>query len=544
MASSMRCGRKPNAEAQCRPTRARPCTRTPRGPAEVSDLIRWSLATADMRSWSASARCRCAQVRVARTLRRRSRLFRRPQDRAARREFCALLERGRAGGLHDREWARPDAVRLEEMRAIAEDDRGEALLALGDALAAVPLLTAAASASPLRERTHALLMTALHRCGRQAEALRVFQQFRHRLGTDLGLKPGDAITGLERSITRVANVRFPTASSGRVVPGYVLHERIGDGMFAVVYSGRQPSVERDVAIKVIRAELANRPEFVRRFEAEAQLVAGWSIRTSCRCMTSGARGSAYLVMRLFPTGTLEHRISNRPLELQDVSRLVSQIGAALATAHTAGVVHRDVKPANICLRQGNFYLGDFGIAHDAMSAPTATDSISVAGEGAPHPSSCAVSPSARHRICTVWPSPCSSHCRGGHRGTATTRAPRRTCSTGSSTTRCTVAAAARASTPDVAARLDSVLARAAAKDPAQRHASVDEFVSDFLVPATSKRSNRTDTTNQGHPDQVRCGTRTRACDHSTRRAHFRLLRPGAPRRPARRTTAAMPTLGC
>lgn len=100
-------------------------------------------------------------------------------------------------GFCDRDWARPDAVRWEELRAVADDDRGDALLATGDAATAVPLLAAAATARPLRERTHALLMRALHECGRQGEALRVFQHYRRRLATDLGLEPSDAITGLE-----------------------------------------------------------------------------------------------------------------------------------------------------------------------------------------------------------------------------------------------------------------------------------------------------------------------------------------------------------
>ena len=55
--------------------------------------------------------------------------------------------------------------------------------------------------------------------------------------------------------------------------GYRLLERLGEGAFSIVYRGTQPSVDREVAIKQIRAELANRPEFIRRFEAEAHLVA-------------------------------------------------------------------------------------------------------------------------------------------------------------------------------------------------------------------------------------------------------------------------------
>ena len=391
-------------------------------------------------------------------------------------------------GVREREWARPDAVRLEEMRAIAEDDRGEALLSLGDALSAVPLLTAAASASPLRERTHALLMTALYRCGRQAEALRLFQEYRSRLGDDLGLEPSDAIAVLERSIASGDAVAADLASSGRAVPGYVLLERIGEGAYAVVYRGRQPSVDRDVAIKVIRAELANRPEFVRRFEAEAQLVAHLEHPHIVPLYDFWrAPGSAYLVMRLFPEGTLEQRIVDRTLELADVVRMVTQVGAALATAHAAGVVHRDVKPANICLdSQGNFFLGDFGIAHDALASGVAVESLLPGSASYASPEqirSEPVGPAADiHGLAiTVFQS------LTGRLPFADAHSPEELVQHQLNDPLPAIMPTL-AVEPGVVARLNDVLARATAKDPMQRQDSIEAFVVDLQRAALGQSS--------------------------------------------------------
>jgi serine/threonine-protein kinase len=72
---------------------------------------------------------------------------------------------------------------------------------------------------------------------------------------------------------------------------------------------------------------------------------------------------AYLVMRFLRGGSLEDQVKNGPLTLEAVVQLLEQIGAALHTAHRAGVIHRDIKPANVLLDEdGNNYLADFGIA--------------------------------------------------------------------------------------------------------------------------------------------------------------------------------------
>ena len=198
----------------------------------------------------------------------------------------------------------------------------------------------------------------------------------------------------------------------RPLRGYLLGERIGDGSFAVVYRGTQPSVGREVAIKVIRAELANRPEFIRRFEAEAHLVARlehphivplydyW--REPGRRVPGDAAACGAARSRQRIAERPARRSTRRPA-------LVTQVGAALAAAHRAGVVHRDVKPANVFLDgDGNFYLGDFGIALEA-AAPVEPDGVAVASarRPTPRPSSCAASRSGRRPTCTGWRSRCT-----------------------------------------------------------------------------------------------------------------------------------------
>ena len=97
-------------------------------------------------------------------------------------------------------FAEAEQRRLTELRTTAIEERAELLLAQGQAAAAVPELTALAAAHPLREQATGLLMIALYRCGRQAEALRVFGQTRRRLADELGVDPGSELTRIHQQL--------------------------------------------------------------------------------------------------------------------------------------------------------------------------------------------------------------------------------------------------------------------------------------------------------------------------------------------------------
>lgn len=154
--------------------------------------------------------------------------------------------------------------------------------------------------------------------------------------------------------------------TGNSIKGYDLREKVGAGGFGEVYRAHQALVKREVAVKVILPQYANNPDFVRRFEAEAQLVANlehlhivplydyWRDQTG-----------AYIVMRWYRGGSLFDILQKGHWPIDDVTRVVDQIGAALAVAHRNHVIHRDLKPANILLdEERNCYLADFGIAKD------------------------------------------------------------------------------------------------------------------------------------------------------------------------------------
>jgi WD40 repeat protein len=163
-----------------------------------------------------------------------------------------------------------------------------------------------------------------------------------------------------------------------------LGEQIGKGGFGAVYRATQTLIEREVAIKVILPQYADQPEFIRRFEAEAQLVARLEHPHIVPLYDYWREpGVAFLVMRLLRGGSLHNWLQQGPLPIETTAQLIAQIGGAVHVAHAAGVVHRDLKPANILLDDArNAYLADFGIAKD-LAQPHEAISLAGAFVGSP-----------------------------------------------------------------------------------------------------------------------------------------------------------------
>lgn len=152
---------------------------------------------------------------------------------------------------------------------------------------------------------------------------------------------------------------------GVVIKGYECRERIGVGAFGAVYRAFQTSIRREVAIKVIRPEYANQPDFIRQFEVEAQVVARLEHPHIVPLYDywRDPQG-AYLAMRWL-RGSLSSSIESRAWQLTEIAHLLDQIASALALAHREGIVHRDIRPNNILLDEDeNAYVADFGIARN------------------------------------------------------------------------------------------------------------------------------------------------------------------------------------
>jgi WD40 repeat protein len=172
--------------------------------------------------------------------------------------------------------------------------------------------------------------------------------------------------------------------SGQRIKGYELREVIGTGGFGAVYLAHQPHIGREVAIKIILPEYANQPDFIRRFEVEARVIARLEHPHIIPLYDYWRDpNGAYLVMRYLRGGSVRALLAERALQLEEVGRILEQIGPALAVAHRHDVVHRDIKPDNILLdEENNAYLTDFGIAKDLASDATITRVDMVVGSPA------------------------------------------------------------------------------------------------------------------------------------------------------------------
>ncbi len=154
---------------------------------------------------------------------------------------------------------------------------------------------------------------------------------------------------------------------GKQIDSYTVQERIGIGGMATVYRAHQPSVNRSVALKLIRLDpnAGETPEFARRFEQEAKVIASLEHIHILPIYDYGVINNelAYLAMRLLRGGSLSSMMAEGPLNIERACDIFTQIARGLHYAHTRGVIHRDLKPSNILLDEaGNAYLTDFGLA--------------------------------------------------------------------------------------------------------------------------------------------------------------------------------------
>ncbi len=275
----------------------------------------------------------------------------------------------------------PEITRLTELRLSALELRIDAELALGADESLIGELETLAVAHPFRERFTCQLMVALYRAGRQAEALRACNRLRRHLVEELGIDPSEATRALEqRILEQDASLLVADTEPIRTVRGFELGAVIGEGRFAVVYEARQPSVRRAVAVKAIRSGYAHHPEFLRRFENEARLIAGLEHPHIVPIYEYWRDpDGAYIAMRLLRGGSLADALALGAWAGDRVARLIGQLAAAIAAAHRTGIIHRDIKPANVLLDEdGNGYLGDFGIAKIIGATHTLTDKGSPA----------------------------------------------------------------------------------------------------------------------------------------------------------------------
>ena len=169
---------------------------------------------------------------------------------------------------------------------------------------------------------------------------------------------------------------------GSVVAGYRLEAQVGAGGMAMVFRARDERLDRLVALKILAPALTADSAFRRRFIAESRAAAAVDDPHIIPVHEAGeAEGALFIAMRFVPGGDLRRVLEREgPLAPGRAAEFISPVASALDAAHAAGLVHRDVKPANILVdartdRPDHVYLSDFGVSKGA------TSSVSLTGTG-------------------------------------------------------------------------------------------------------------------------------------------------------------------
>ncbi|MET0696022.1 MAG: extracellular solute-binding protein [Acidimicrobiia bacterium] len=297
--------------------------------------------------------------------------------------FAEALSMWRGRVLDDftyESFAQAEIHRLDSLRLDAVEGRVEADLARGLTHRLVGELEGLVRENPYREQLTALLMTALYRSRRQAEALRAYGQLRERLGSELGIEPSASLRDLEEQILtgdpRLEPVPGRRNEGGTdpslAVRGYELRASLGKTRYGSVYRAYQPAIGREVAVKVIRAEVANDPAFVRRFETETRSIAELDSPQVVPIFDFWREpDGAILVEKLITGGSLHSLLAHGLTPADRVCEIVSQLAIPLARAHELGIVHGGMTLDNVLLdNDGGPLITDFGMSAGPPSTPS------------------------------------------------------------------------------------------------------------------------------------------------------------------------------
>jgi serine/threonine protein kinase len=158
---------------------------------------------------------------------------------------------------------------------------------------------------------------------------------------------------------------------GETLSHYRILERLGEGGMGVIYRALDTRLERTVALKVLRPETLDDPDRKRRFAREAKAASALNHPNIVTIYDiDGDRGVDFIAMEHVDGESLQRRLAQGRLPLEEVLRYARGVAEALAAAHTAGIVHRDVKPANVMVtRSGRIKVLDFGLARITASEP-------------------------------------------------------------------------------------------------------------------------------------------------------------------------------